>query len=42
MVWRNLARIAAAGAEAVGKAFARAVREELNGILIVVPNDHPE
>lgn len=31
MVWKELAKIAVAGAEAVGKALARAVREELNG-----------
>jgi hypothetical protein len=36
MVWRNVAKIAAAAAEAVGKAFARAVKEELNGKLKIV------
>jgi hypothetical protein len=36
MVWRNVAKIAAAAAEAVGKAFARAVKEELNGKLKMV------
>jgi hypothetical protein len=32
MVLRNLAKIVVAAGEAVGKAFARAVKEELNGI----------
>lgn len=31
MVWKNLARIAAAGAVAISRALARAVQEELNG-----------
>lgn len=33
MVWRNAAKIVAAAAEAVGRAFTRAVREELRGKL---------
>ena len=33
MVWKNLARIAAAGAIAVSRALARAVQEEMNGII---------
>ena len=36
MVIKHLVRIAVAGAEAVGRAFAKAVREEITGIYLFI------